>query len=298
MTMGVAVLGAGRIGGSYIGVVKQTAGVEMLVVAEPRDEQTAPLREKHPEVEFVKDFTEALAYNDVQIAIGALPHGLHKQAALDAASAGKHIFMEKPLAIWLSEADEMLAAAKANDVRLMTAHTQRYYPVVKAMKQIVDSKRLGDPIMAHDTWHKPFDLPARPAWMLDRERGGGMGLMDGTHQIDRLLWLIGLDIETVSARIGAFAPSADQGGRHRDLLPPLEIGCGRHRESPRVAGGRNRNRGGVILHQRPGTVSAATFCRSVGGRHARRHLAGRAGGDHRQPGGRILRVRAINRARR
>ena len=205
MTVGVAVLGAGRIGGSYIDVVKKTAGVEMLVVAEPREEQAELLHENHRDVDFVKDYAEALARDDVKIVIGALPHDLHKQAAIDAANAGKHIYMEKPLAISLSEADEMLAAAEANGVKLMTAHTQRYYPVVKAMKQIVDSKRFGDLIMAYDTWHKPFDLPARPAWMLDRERGGGMGLMDGTHQIDRLLWLIGLDIETVSARIGAFA---------------------------------------------------------------------------------------------
>ena len=205
MTMGVAVLGAGRIGGSYIDIVKQTADVEMLVVAEPRDEQAEPLYENHPDVDFVKDYAEALARDDVKIVIGALPHGLHKQAAIDAANAGKHIYMEKPLAISLSEADEMLAAAEANGVKLMTAHTQRYYPAVKAMKQIVDSKRLGDPIMAYDTWHKPFDLPTRPPWMLDRNTGGGMGLMDGTHQIDRLLWLIGSNIETVSAQVGAFA---------------------------------------------------------------------------------------------
>ena len=205
MTLGVAVLGTGRIGGDYVDVVTATDGVEMLVVAEPRDEQTAPLRERHPDVDFVEDYTEALARDDVKIVIATLPHGLHRQAAIDAANAGKHIYMEKPLAISLSEADEMLAAAEANDVKLMTAHTQRYYPVVKAMKQIIDSKRLGNLIMAYDTWHKPFDLSTRPQWMLDRNTGGGMGLMDGTHQIDRLLWLIGSDIETVSAQVGAFA---------------------------------------------------------------------------------------------
>ncbi len=207
MTMGVAVLGAGRIGAAYIDVVKKTPRVQILVVAEPHYEQIAPLREKNPDVEFVKDYRETLARGDVQIVIGALPHGLHKQAAIDAANAGKQIFMEKPLASRVSEADEMLATAKANGVKLMTAHTQRYYPAVKAMKEIIVSKRLGDVTMAYDTWHKPFDLASRPAWMLDRKAGGGMGLMDGTHQIDRLLWLIGTDIETVSAQVGTFAHS-------------------------------------------------------------------------------------------
>jgi len=165
MTMGVAVLGAGRIGGAYIGVVKATAGVDMLVVAEPRDEQTTPLREKHPDVEFVKDYVDVLARDDVEIVIGALPHGLHKQAAIDAANAGKHIFMEKPLAIWVSEADEMLATAKANDVKLMTAHTQRYYPAVKAMKQIIDTRQLGDLITTRGTNRSTCHRGRRGCWI-------------------------------------------------------------------------------------------------------------------------------------
>ena len=204
MNYGVAVLGTGRIGGRYIDVVKQTPGATIKVVAEPREAQTAALADQHQDVDFVADYRDAIARDDVQVVIGTLPHWLHYQAALDAAAAGKHIFMEKPTAVWASEAEEMLEAARANGVKLMTAHTQRYYPAVKAMKDVIDSGDLGDVIMAYDVWHKPYAPYNRPEWMLDRARGGGMGQMDGTHQIDRLLWFIGYDVATVSAQQGQF----------------------------------------------------------------------------------------------
>lgn len=204
MTYGVAILGTGRLGGRYIETVRNTEGTDVIVVAEPFEEKAAPWREENPDIDFVKDYSDALARDDVHIVIGTLPHHLHCRAAVDAANAGKHIFMEKPMALSVTECDEMIDAARANGVLLMVAHTQRYMPVVKKMREFVDAKTLGDLIMVHDVWHKPYDPESRPAWMLDRKLGGGMGFMDGTHMIDRLLWIVGPDIATVSARVGAF----------------------------------------------------------------------------------------------
>jgi predicted dehydrogenase len=174
----------------------------MVVVAEPREEQVAPLKQKHPDVEFVADFREAIAHPGVDVIICTLPHWLHKDAAIEAARAGKHIYTEKPMAAWLSDAGEMMAEARKSGVKLMTAHTQRYYPAVKAIQQIVASRRLGDPVMAHDIWHFPYRPHVRPPWMLDRKLGGGMGQMAVTHQLDRLLWFFGDDVESVAAKVG------------------------------------------------------------------------------------------------
>ncbi|MBT7834046.1 MAG: Gfo/Idh/MocA family oxidoreductase [Chloroflexi bacterium] len=200
--VGVAVLGTGRIGGSYIDVVNQTPGAVLKVVAEQRAEAAAPWEDKYPDVEFVSDYKAVLERDDVDIVIGTLPHWLHYEAGLDAAEAGKNVFMEKPLALTSLEGRQMIDAAAANGVKLMTAHTQRYYPAVQAMKKLVDSKRLGELVMAHDMWHKPYQPWTRPPWMLIGSKGGGMGQMDGTHEIDRLMWIMGDDIETVSAQIG------------------------------------------------------------------------------------------------
>ena len=195
-------LGTGRIGGNYIDVVNQTPRAVLKVVAEQRPEAAAPWQEKYPDVEFVSDYKAVLDRDDVDIVIGTLPHWLHYQAGLDAVEAGKNVFMEKPLALSSAEGRQMIDAALANGVKLMTAHTQRYYPAVQAMKKLVESNRLGDLVMAHDMWHKPYQPWTRPPWMLIGSKGGGMGQMDGTHEIDRLIWIMGDDIETVSAQVG------------------------------------------------------------------------------------------------
>ncbi len=214
MSYGVAVLGTGRIGGRYIDVVKETKGAHPVVVAEPRAEQVVNLREKHPSVVFVSDYKQALQHPDVDIALITLPHGMHKEAAITAAQLGIHIYTEKPLATWAKDAREMLRVAKDNNVKLMTAHTQRYYPVVKKAKQLIDSGEFGSLIMLYDMWHKPYQPYKRPRWMLDRDLGGGMGQMDGTHQIDRALWLVGDDVESVSAIVGQFTYPQEQ---HPDI---------------------------------------------------------------------------------
>jgi phthalate 4,5-cis-dihydrodiol dehydrogenase len=208
--VGVAVLGTGRIGGNYIDVVQRTPGAELKVVAEQRPEAAAPWEDKYPDVEFVNDYKAVLERDDVDIVIGTLPHWLHYQAGLDAAQAGKHVFMEKPMALTPAEGQEMLDAAKANGVKLMTAHTQRYYPAVQAMQKLVESKRLGEVVMAHDMWHKVYQPWTRPPWMLIGSKGGGMGQMDGTHEIDRLMWIMGDDVETVSAQIGQVTYPRDE----------------------------------------------------------------------------------------
>ncbi len=211
MTFGVAVLGTGRIGGGYVDVSKETPGARMVVVAEPREEQVAPLKEKHPDVEFVADFREAINRDDVDIVICTLPHWLHKDAAIEAARAGKHVYTEKPTAAWLADGEEMMGEAQKAGVKLMTAHTQRYFPSVIAIQEIIRSGRFGKPIMAHDIWHFDYRPQVRPPWMLDRKFGGGMGLMAVIHQLDRLLWFFGDDVLSVTARVGALThPEQDK----------------------------------------------------------------------------------------
>lgn len=211
MTFGVAVLGTGRLGGNYIDIAKKTPGAQMVVVAEPREEQVAPLKQRHPDVQFVADFREAIAHPDVGVIICTLPHWLHKDAAIEAARAGKHIYTEKPMAAWLNDAEEMMAEARKAGVKLMTAHTQRYFPAVKSIQQIIATRRLGDPIMAHDIWRFPYRPHVRPDWMLDRKLGGGMGQMAVTHQLDRLLWFFGNDVQSITARVGALThPEQDR----------------------------------------------------------------------------------------
>jgi predicted dehydrogenase len=189
--IGVAVLGLGRIGPAHARAVGEAAGARLVAIADVDEKKRAATLAEHPGVDGVADYRDALARADVQAVLIALPHWLHAQAAIDAANAGKHILIEKPMATSVAECDAMLAAARANGVQIMVGHTQHVSPVGMAVKAALAEGRIGDLIMGIDQWNKPYAPENRPAWMMDRARGGGMQLMDGVHLIDRMLWQVG-----------------------------------------------------------------------------------------------------------
>jgi predicted dehydrogenase len=217
MTLGVAILGTGRLGGNYINSVNASDDAETRVIAEPREEQVVDLKVANPNIDFVASYQEILDRDDIDIVVGTLPHWLHRQAAIDCLRAGKHVFLEKPMALNATEADDMIVAAKASGKLLMIAHTQRYFGENVKMKEIIDSGDLGDVVMVNAMWVKPLVPDSRPEWMLDGSRGGGMGQMDGTHLIDRLIWLLGDDIYSVSGTTSNYTHphlNSDDSGQH------------------------------------------------------------------------------------
>jgi len=99
----------------------------------------------------------------------------------------------------VAEGERIAEALRTNPVTFTVGHTQHFYPIVAAAKRLLDSQRVGETIMAIDTWYKPHEPEKRPSWMLDRSKGGGMLLMDGAHLIDRLIWHLGGKVFSVKA---------------------------------------------------------------------------------------------------
>ncbi|HZQ99347.1 MAG TPA: Gfo/Idh/MocA family oxidoreductase [Chloroflexota bacterium] len=199
--LGVVILGAGRVSTAHARATAETQGARLIGVADV-DKGRADAFAATWRCEAFTDYADALKRDDVHIVTIALPHHLHERATVDACSAGKHVFIEKPMADTVEECDRMIAAAEKAKVRLFVAHTQRYFASTIKARQILESGDVGTPIFATDTWYKPFGIETRPPWMLDRATGGGMWLMDGAHQIDRTCWVLDGDVESVKAHIG------------------------------------------------------------------------------------------------
>jgi len=150
----------------------------------------------------IGDYRQLLERDDIDIVMIGLPHWLHHEVTVNACRAGKHVFLEKPMADSVAECDDILAAQRENGVQLLVAHTQRYFASTIAAKKIIDSGELGQIVFATDTWYKSFGLEGRPAWFLDRARGGGMWLMNGAHMLDRVAYIVDSRIVAVKAYIG------------------------------------------------------------------------------------------------
>jgi predicted dehydrogenase len=120
-----------------------------------------------------------------------LPTFLHCEATVEAANAGKHVLCEKPMALTLDEADQMIEAAHRNNVRLMIAHCIRFWPEYVLLKEIYDEKRLGQLLSINMTRYGAFPFWASDNWMADPRKAGGGVLDMNIHDADFMLYLLG-----------------------------------------------------------------------------------------------------------
>ena len=95
----------------------------------------------------------------------------------------------------------MIAVAERVGVKVLVAHSQRFFASTVRAKELVQGGSLGKPVFATDTWYKPFGLDTRLPWFLDRAQGGGMWLMNGAHMIDRTCWVLDTEVVAVKASI-------------------------------------------------------------------------------------------------
>jgi predicted dehydrogenase len=137
---------------------------------------------------------ELVADAEVDGVYVATPVDLHAEQTVAAAEAGKHVLCEKPMAMSAADCGRMIAACRANDVKLGIAYYRRFYPVVQRVKGILAAGEIGDPVFAQMNAFEWFDpAPNHPrAWLLSRARAGGGPMMDfGCHRLEVLVNLFG-----------------------------------------------------------------------------------------------------------
>ncbi len=118
------------------------------------------------------------------------PNDSHAAIALTAISAGRHVLVEKPLALSADEAVAVQQAATRADVRLMAAHTLRFMPANVQVQRALAAGELGRPGMLRShRWLRRFPGPPG-GWKHDHARTGGLAVHEGVHEIDQALWLI------------------------------------------------------------------------------------------------------------
>jgi len=130
------------------------------------------------------------ALPDVQLVYIATPPFLHYAQARDALRAGKHVIVEKPLAVTMEHADELVSIARDKGLLLVTNLMQRYNPLFGQIKELVDSKVLGD--VLHGTFENyASDEGLGPDhWFWDATKSGGIFIEHGVHFFDMFAgWL-------------------------------------------------------------------------------------------------------------
>ena len=153
----------------------------------------------------VADYRHILERPDVDVVCICTPSGLHCRMAIDAMQAGKHVIVEKPIALSLDDADRMIDVAQATDRRLCVVLQNRYNPAIQDLRRAVDEGRLGRLLLGNATvrWYRPqeyYEDGWHGTWAMD----GGALMNQSIHHIDALQWFMGQP-ESVFAQTGTLA---------------------------------------------------------------------------------------------
>ena len=201
----VGLIGLGGIARSHADGIAQLEDVELVACADLIESTRAQFMDNYDVPKGYASHTELLEDSEIDAVGVVLGHQLHHRLSVDALNAGKHVLVEKPMALTLEQCDEMIAAARANDVKLMVGLTNHFLPVYIKAKEILDSGQLGPLITIVSYMSKNWNFANRRPQYRSRFHGGGMWLSNGVHVVDRVTWFMGSQAVSVSASIGTRA---------------------------------------------------------------------------------------------
>ncbi len=183
----VGVIGTGWCGGIRAETCAMNPLVKDLHVVETRPERLAEIAAKTHAVTASADYRELIKRDDIDaVLISATPEALHYPMARECLLSGKHVFLEKPIAIELHEADELNHLAKKNNLKFTIGYSQRFNPKFAYVKQALTDGTLGKPVSA----------------LVSRHIGRGLGkkitgrsklspaAMEATHDLDFVMWCL------------------------------------------------------------------------------------------------------------
>jgi len=187
--VGVGIVGTGFVAGLHAAAFARIPTARVVAVASPTPGRADAFARQHHVPNAFTDYRSILERSDVQLITLALPNYLHCQATLDAAAAGKHVVVEKPMALNLAECDRMIAACRTAGVKLMYAEELLFAPKYVRAKQLADEGALGKVYLV-----KQGECHYGPHadWFWNVELSGGGVLMDmGCHSIEFARWVFG-----------------------------------------------------------------------------------------------------------
>ncbi len=176
---------------------------ELVAVSRARAELAESFAREFGAPRWCSDWQDFLMDYEIDAIYVATPVHLHAEQTIAAAERGKHVLCEKPMALNVADCDRMIAACRTNDVKLGIAYYRHFYPVVRRVKELVNSGELGVPVVAQINAFEWFDVAASDprAWLIRRELSGGGPMFDfGCHRIEVLLDIFG-DVRDVKATL-------------------------------------------------------------------------------------------------
>ncbi len=191
--LGVALVGLGMIATTHADALETIPGARLVGAFDAIQDVVRSFAIRHG-VRPYASLDEALGDPDVDIVTVCTPHPTHARIAVQAASSGRHVLVEKPLASSLADCDAMIEASARAGVRLGVVSQRRWYEPVLRVREAIEQGKIGDPILATATllgW-RDEDYYRMASWRGTWSgEGGGVMVNQASHHLDLLRWLMG-----------------------------------------------------------------------------------------------------------
>ncbi len=198
--MKYALIGCGRISPNHI-VAAQKCGLDIAGICDIDSEAMHDKAKKFDldSVHQYSDYNEMLDTEKPELVAIATESGKHASIAFDCIDAGCNIIIEKPIALSLSDADEIIRRAEVKEVKVCACHQNRFNKSIRKIREAVDKGRFGRLFYgtAHIRWCRDWEYYSRASWRGTWEQDGGALMNQCIHNIDLLRWMMGDEVVEV-----------------------------------------------------------------------------------------------------
>ena len=201
----VALVGCGRISRNHTDAIARIDGLDLVAVSDHDPARAREVGEANG-VPWFADYGKMLAESECDVVAIATPSAFHPAQGVLAAQAGKHVVTEKPMAISLKAADELVKACDTAGVHLFVVKQNRLNAPVQMLKRAVDKGRFGRLYLGNCTvrWARPQDYYDQAPWRGTWEFDGGAFMNQASHYVDLIQWVMG-PVESVTAKTATLA---------------------------------------------------------------------------------------------
>jgi phthalate 4,5-cis-dihydrodiol dehydrogenase len=215
--VGLAVIGLGRGFMLTLPSILADRRIRLVAACDPRPEARAAFEEQFGGTS-TANVEELLQRNDVEVVYIASPHQFHRQHAIAAIEAGKHVLIDKPIAIHLADSRAIIAAAERHKGHVAIGPCHSFDPQIRASLKIIRDGTFGRLRMLRANYATDFMYRPRRKEELETKDGGGVIFSQGAHQIDVARLLSGGLVDKVSAITGNWDAARASEGAYAALL--------------------------------------------------------------------------------
>jgi myo-inositol 2-dehydrogenase/D-chiro-inositol 1-dehydrogenase len=221
-------IGYGAWGQHHARAITSVAGARLAAIAARSNESVARARSEHPAARVYADYREMLAREELGLCDVVLPSDLHFAVARDVLESGRHLLLEKPMALRLEDCAALVKLAKDRGRVLAVGHELRHSSLWGKVKELIDAGAIGEPIYGMiELWRRPYRLGSA-GWRYDIGRVGNWILEEPIHFFDLARWYFASVGEPQSVYAAGSAKRAEHPELHDNFSAIVHFPRGRY----------------------------------------------------------------------